>query len=37
VIDDENTKALIDRKHRMNLFKLQLMPSFDPHIDIKAD
>ena len=29
-IDDEETKKLIDRKHAMNLFKLQLMPGFDP-------
>ena len=31
-IDDEKTKALIDKKHVQNLFKLQLMPSFDPGI-----
>ena len=31
-IDDEETKALIDRKHKANLFKLQLMPSFEPEI-----
>lgn len=31
-IDDENTKKLIDTKHRNNLFKLQLMPSFKPEI-----
>lgn len=30
VCEDEKTKALIDRKHKMNLFKLQLMPSFEP-------
>lgn len=30
VIDNEETKALIDRKHKMNLFKLQLMPTFKP-------
>lgn len=29
-IDDPAKKALIDRKHEMNLFKLQLMPSFVP-------
>ena len=29
-IDDENKKALIDNKHKMNLFKLELMPSFKP-------
>ena len=28
VIDDADTKALIDRKHAMNLFKLQVMPGF---------
>lgn len=28
VCEDEETKALIDRKHKANLFKLQLMPSF---------
>ncbi len=36
-IDDENKKAVIDRKHRMNLFKLDVMPSFDPGIDTKAN
>ena len=30
------TKARIDRLHRLNLFKLQLMPVFDPGIDVKA-
>ncbi len=29
-IDDEQTKARIDRLHRMNQFKLQLMPAFKP-------
>ena len=29
-IDDPDKKALIDRKHEMNLFKLQLMPAFKP-------
>lgn len=33
VIDDPEKKALIDRKHKANLFKLQLMPSFDPRIN----
>ncbi|MBE5778467.1 MAG: NAD(+) synthase [Clostridiales bacterium] len=28
VCEDEEKKALIDRKHKANLFKLQLMPSF---------
>lgn len=32
-IEDEAKKELIDRKHRNNLFKLQLMPSFDPEIE----
>jgi len=31
-IDDPEKKALIDRKHKMNLFKLQLMPTFKPEI-----
>ena len=30
IIDDKETKELIDRKHKANLFKLQLMPSFKP-------
>ncbi len=32
VMDDQEKKALIDRKHKANLFKLQLMPSFMPEI-----
>ena len=36
VIESEETKALIDRKHKMNLFKLQLMPAFDAGIEVKA-
>lgn len=31
-IDDTEKKALIDRKHAANLFKLELMPSFEPKI-----
>ena len=31
-IADEAKKAIIDRKHKMNLFKLQLMPAFKPEI-----
>ena len=31
-IDDAETKKKIDRMHRNNLFKLQLMPSFKPEI-----
>lgn len=34
-IDDPETKALIDRKHKLNLFKLQLMPQFH-YGEIKA-
>lgn len=37
-IDDPETKALIDRKHKMNLFKLDVMPSFAaPGLPIKAE
>ena len=32
-IDDPDKKALIDRKHKMNLFKLELMPCFEPNLD----
>lgn len=32
VCEDAETKAKIDRKHKMNLFKLQLMPAFKPEI-----
>jgi len=35
-IADQEKKALIDRKHQMNLFKLQLMPMFNPGIETKA-
>ncbi|MBQ7596419.1 MAG: NAD(+) synthase [Clostridia bacterium] len=35
IIDDEDKKANIDRRHKLNLFKLKLMPSFNPNIDIK--
>ncbi|MBQ0084369.1 MAG: NAD(+) synthase [Clostridiales bacterium] len=31
-IEDKNKKALIDDKHKKNLFKLKLMPSFMPGI-----
>ena len=31
-IDDPATKEIIDRRHRANLFKLQLMPKFEPKI-----
>ena len=30
IIDDPEKKAIIDRKHEMNLFKLQFMPCFKP-------
>ncbi|MBE6692411.1 MAG: NAD(+) synthase [Ruminococcaceae bacterium] len=36
VIEDKATKELIDRKHKANLFKLQLMPTFDSGIETKA-
>ena len=32
-IDDPEKKALIDRKHKANLFKLELMPVFRPELD----
>ena len=31
-IADEEKKAIIDRKHKANLFKLQLMPAFKPEM-----
>ena len=31
-IEDQDKKKLIDTKHRNNLFKLQLMPCFEPEI-----
>ena len=31
-IDNKEHKELIDRKHKMNLFKLQLMPAFEPEL-----
>ena len=31
-IEDQDKKAKIDRMHKMNLFKLQLMPAFDPKL-----
>lgn len=31
-IEDQDKKELIDRRHKMNLFKLELMPSFKPEI-----
>ena len=32
VIENEEHKALIDRKHAVNLFKLELMPAFVPEL-----
>lgn len=32
VCEDEQTKELIDKKHKANLFKLEMMPSFKPQI-----
>ena len=31
-IDDPLKKEMIDRRHKANLFKLQLMPAFEPEI-----
>lgn len=36
-IEDAEHKARIDRLHRLNLFKLQLMPSYDPCITVRGD
>lgn len=33
IIEDQAKKELIDHKHRINLFKLQLMPCFNPGIE----
>lgn len=35
-IEDPVTKERIDRKHRQNLFKLELMPCFDSGLEVKA-
>ena len=35
-IDDPEKKARIDSLHRRNLFKLQLMPAFQPGLETKA-
>lgn len=37
VIDDEATKAKIDRMHKLNLFKLSMFPAFNPEIETKAE
>ena len=36
IIEDAEKKARIDRLHRLNLFKLEMMPIFEPHIPTKA-
>ena len=36
-IENLETKAKIDRMHKMNLFKLEVMPSFNPNIPTKAE
>jgi NAD+ synthase len=36
VMEDATKKDMIDRRHRANLFKLQLMPAFDAGIQAKA-
>ena len=36
IIDDLKKKEIIDKKHKMNLFKLKLMPAFDSCIEAKA-
>ena len=36
-IDDPVSKERIDRLHKMNLFKLQLMPSYDSRLPVKAE
>jgi len=33
VLEDEEKRARIDRLHKMNLFKLELMPCFEPNLD----
>ena len=35
-IEDADKKAIIDQKHKANLFKLQLMPTFDSKLETKA-
>ncbi len=36
LIDDQAVKARIDALHQRNLFKLRLMPAFEPDIPVKA-
>jgi NAD+ synthase len=31
-IEDEAKRELIDKKHKANLFKLELMPAFEPEL-----
>lgn len=35
VMDDPEKKEIIDRRHKANLFKLRLMPCFDPNLQTK--
>ena len=35
-IDDPDKKANIDRRHKANLFKLELMPAFNSGLEVKA-
>ncbi|MDO5447551.1 MAG: NAD(+) synthase, partial [Prevotellaceae bacterium] len=35
-IENLDHKAIIDRKHKANLFKLQLMPIFEPGIEVEV-
>lgn len=37
IIDNEDKKKLIDHKHRINKFKLELMPACENDLPIKAD
>ncbi|MCQ2548169.1 MAG: NAD(+) synthase [Clostridia bacterium] len=37
IIEDKEHKEKIDRLHKLNLFKLQLMPSYDPNIEVKYE
>lgn len=36
IIEDEEKKALIDRKRKWNKFKLEMYPMFDPHLPVLA-
>lgn len=37
IIEDKQKKEKIDRMHRINLFKLRLMPAFEPDICVKGE